>query len=85
MLSCREVTETASDFLERELRWWPRLQLRMHLMLCRYCWRYVEQLNATMRLMRRLRVERPTSEMEDLLVRRLRENRGEASLPSGSA
>lgn len=73
MLSCRDVTETASDYLERNLGWWPRLQFKMHLMACRICSRYVEQLKATIRLLRNLRVESPPGEMEAFLLKELRE------------
>lgn len=84
MLSCRDVTENASDYLERELGWWPRLQFRMHLMVCQLCRRYVEQLKATIRLVRDLRIELPSTEMEELLLQKLRERRSDPSASSGS-
>lgn len=84
MLNCRDVTENASDYLERELRWWPRLRFRMHLMGCQFCSRYVEQLKATIRLLRNLHVEPPSLEMEEFLLRRLRERRSDPSASSGS-
>lgn len=84
MLSCREVTENASDYLVQELGWWTRLQFEMHLMACRFCRRYVEQLRATIRLMRHLRVELPSAEMEELILRKLRERRGDPSVSFGS-
>lgn len=84
MLSCRDVTENASDYLERELGWWPWLQFRMHLMACRFCWRYVEQLKATIRLVQNLRVELPPTEMEAFLLEELRERRSNPSASSAS-
>lgn len=56
MLSCREVTERASRYLDRELSWRERLQMRLHLMMCRYCTRFVDQLKATMELLRKVRL-----------------------------
>ena len=46
MLSCKEVTrKIASDeFAEGE--WRERLAVRLHLLLCRHCRRYVAQLRA---------------------------------------
>ncbi|ADE16011.1 hypothetical protein Nhal_2951 [Nitrosococcus halophilus Nc 4] len=46
MLSCREVTEKASDYLENTLPWQQRLGIRLHLFLCHHCRRYLRQLRA---------------------------------------
>ena len=40
MLNCREVSERASDFLDTELPWQVRLQMRFHLLMCRFCREY---------------------------------------------
>ena len=46
MLSCKEVTrKIASDELA-EAGWRERLAVRLHLLLCRHCRRYVAQLRA---------------------------------------
>ncbi len=46
MLSCKEVTrKIASDELA-EAGWWERLAVRLHLLWCRHCRRYVAQLRA---------------------------------------
>ncbi len=46
MLTCKEVSSTiSSDGLERS-GWWQRLQVRMHLLMCRYCRRYAAQIRA---------------------------------------
>lgn len=75
MLSCRDVTETASDYLERELGWWPRLRFKMHLAMCRHCRRYVKQIKATIGLLRAIPVDASASETEQFLLGRLRQSR----------
>lgn len=46
MLSCKAVaTSISSDALERS-GWWPRLEVRLHLLMCRYCRRYAAQIRA---------------------------------------
>ena len=46
MMSCREVTGlVASDELA-EARWARRLVVRLHLLMCLHCRRYVRQLHA---------------------------------------
>lgn len=70
MFKCSEVTEMASDYVDRNLGWWTRTQLRMHVALCRHCRRYVEQIEATMALLRDLRLSDPQS-ADDIAARLL--------------
>ena len=44
MLTCKEVAALASKALDTRLAWSERLGMRMHLLLCRMCSRYIEQL-----------------------------------------
>jgi predicted anti-sigma-YlaC factor YlaD len=47
MLTCRQVADRASDYLEREASPFTRLQIRLHLLMCRACRQYVRQLALT--------------------------------------
>ena len=44
MRSCKEITRLASDALEQDLPLMTRMGMRLHLMMCTYCRRYVVQL-----------------------------------------
>lgn len=44
MLTCRELTYQADDYLAGELPWRRRLALRMHILMCVHCRRYLRQL-----------------------------------------
>ena len=44
MLNCKDVTQLASESLDRKLTWMERIGLRFHLMMCKLCTRYVRQL-----------------------------------------
>ncbi len=44
MLNCKEVTQLASESLDRKLTLKERIGLRFHLMMCKLCTRYVRQL-----------------------------------------
>jgi glutaredoxin 3 len=44
MLSCKELSEKASDYLDGELSPWGRMQIRLHMFLCEHCRRYLRQM-----------------------------------------
>ncbi len=46
MLSCKEATRLVSERLDRELPFWRRLGLRLHVVMCRGCSRYTRQITA---------------------------------------
>lgn len=54
MLNCRQATEQASALLDGELTRAARWSLRLHLMICHNCRRYLAQLRLTVRAVRRL-------------------------------
>ena len=60
MLSCREVSRHASSWLDGTLPGRVRLQVRLHLMMCRLCREYVRQMGLVVGVLRRFsRVEPP--------------------------
>ena len=44
MLSCREVTQLVAGEQLARARLGTRVSLRLHLLMCRHCRRYIEQL-----------------------------------------
>lgn len=44
MLSCRDIVNHADQLLDRDLGISTRVAVRLHLLLCRHCRRYVKQL-----------------------------------------
>ncbi len=44
MMSCKEVSQLASESLDRSLTFHERLSMRFHLFACKFCSRYVRQL-----------------------------------------
>ena len=49
MLKCREVVHNAGQLLDGDISRRQRLAIRMHLLMCRHCRRYVRQLQALLR------------------------------------
>jgi anti-sigma factor RsiW len=73
MLSCREVTERVTAYLEDELSFWQRLQFRFHVVMCRICARYLEQMRLTVAALRELTFEPVSPGFQDELLRKARE------------
>lgn len=48
MMSCRQITEAAGDFIERRLRISRRLHVMAHLAMCGGCRAYVTQIRLTL-------------------------------------
>lgn len=68
MLVCRDVTELVSDYLERALPLRRRLAVRLHLLRCEACRRYINQMRKTVRLLAHGRLVAPSRELEDRLI-----------------
>ena len=44
MLTCKETTQLISKSLDRQLTWRERFAVRVHLITCQYCKRFLKQL-----------------------------------------
>ena len=44
MLSCKQVTRLVSLSYEKRLSWPERVGVRMHLLMCRFCRRFAQQM-----------------------------------------
>lgn len=62
MLSCKEITEKANSYLDQELPFFTRMQVKLHLMMCEHCQRYVNQLRITISTLGKLRKDTPVSQ-----------------------
>lgn len=51
MLSCHEIREKSSDYLDGTASWLTRWQFKLHLAMCKACAAYVRQMKATITLL----------------------------------
>lgn len=72
MFNCRYATERASALLDGQLSTSERWALRLHLMMCHHCRRYLAQLRLTVATVRRLTAQEPVFDAE-ALARQLRD------------
>ena len=79
MLTCRDVTELATDYQEGALSLGRRLEVRLHVLMCRFCRRYLAQMRTVADALRRLPPEGPPTAVNERLAAAFRE----ASRPTG--
>ena len=72
MLSCRELAELITDYLEGALSLPDRVRFQLHLGLCRHCRAYLRQMRQTLRLVGKLPDQPMPAEVKDELLRRFR-------------
>ena len=72
MLTCQELTELVTDYLEDRLSFMDRLRFRMHVGMCGHCRAYLDQINQTVRTLGRLPAEDIPPDVRDELLQRFR-------------
>ena len=77
MMSCKQVCDSASEIVDGDLGAWQRLQIRYHLLICRYCRRYIRQFNLMVGALGRTPTSEdvPSDSEIDAIVARLNEQR----------
>ena len=73
LITCKDITETASDYIEGPNTFGQRFWFRLHLLMCRHCRRYLQQLQTAIGVARELPVDHePTDAEIDQLVEKLK-------------
>jgi anti-sigma factor RsiW len=72
-LTCKELVEVVTDYLEGSMPAQRRLLLEEHLAFCEWCQTYLEQLRATIRLTGTLSEDELGPEARDGLLRVFRD------------
>lgn len=73
MLTCKELTEIVTDYLEGKLPFGKRLAFQMHVGMCRHCRAYLRQMKLAIRTSAALPVPPPPPEVREELLRRFRD------------
>lgn len=67
MLSCKHIVDLGTDYLDQELGFWKKTEMKMHLMICRHCRRYMKQLKLTIAMLSRWQLKQPSQEQLEQL------------------
>jgi anti-sigma factor RsiW len=73
MITCRELTELVTDYLEGRLSIGQRLRFEMHIGLCSHCRAYLRQMKQTVGYLGSLREDEIPEEVSQRLLARFRE------------
>lgn len=68
MLTCKQLVEHSSDYLDARLPWRERAAVRLHLAMCVNCRRFIRQMKISQTVIRRL-PEAPVPELDALVSR----------------
>jgi anti-sigma factor RsiW len=80
-VSCQEIVELVTDYLEGKLDPQMTAEVEAHLELCDGCDTYVEQMRATIRTLGTVHVATLSESAQAELVRAFRDLRGPAAAP----
>ena len=76
MLSCRELSETATDYLEGKLTLRQRASVKFHLLMCKHCRAYIDQLAKTVSLLKTARIDPSDAELDPRVLDAFHKTRG---------
>ena len=54
MLTCKQITELVTDYLEGRMRLADRMQFQLHVGMCKHCRAYLRQMKATVAVLGQL-------------------------------
>ena len=72
-LTCKEFVEILTDYLEGALDPAERAEIERHIVICRGCANYVEQMRSTIDLLGRIAADEPANGQTDKLLAMFRE------------
>ncbi|MBI2833724.1 MAG: zf-HC2 domain-containing protein [Acidobacteria bacterium] len=72
-MTCQELTELVTDYLENRMSFMDRLRFRVHIGMCRHCRAYLDQMRKTIRTLGELSAEPIPPAIRDELLARFRD------------
>jgi len=70
MLTCQQLTELVTEYLEGRMSFWRGAQFQLHLGMCRHCRAYIHQMRTTIRTLGSLPQESVPPDLKDELLKR---------------
>ncbi|MEO6573878.1 MAG: zf-HC2 domain-containing protein [Polyangiaceae bacterium] len=76
MLTCAQITELLTDYMEGRLPFGQRLRFQMHVGMCRHCRAYLRSMRVTLKALGKLPETPPPDDVRAELLRRFAEWKG---------
>lgn len=76
MLTCLNITELVTDYLEGRLSFMDRLRFRMHIMMCKECREYLIQMKNIIKAVGKLPEEPIPEDIHDEMMKRFENWKG---------
>ena len=73
MLTCKNLTELVTDYMEGRLPFRQRARFSMHIIMCRHCRAYLRQMKMTVRTLGKLPEDPIPPQARDALLERFRD------------
>lgn len=71
MFQCKDVTEEASNYLNKDLPWGKRVGLFFHILICSCCRNYLQQLKQSISLLSKVKPAEQTDTDTSKLAEKL--------------
>ena len=71
MLSCKEITEQSSEYIDKNMSFYQRMQYKLHLAMCHNCRRFMDQFKITVNTVEKMEPEKLSDEAIEKQVRAL--------------
>jgi len=76
MISCRDIAKLSSQYLDKDLPLIKRMRIKVHLMMCIHCRRFMKQLQATINTVKCLKEPEIThSDIDNQVANLLQQHR----------
>lgn len=69
MLSCKQVATLASEYLDQQTDTGLNWKIRMHLLMCSHCRRFIRHLKITNKVTQQVLSEKPDIQVDEILKR----------------
>ena len=76
MMTCKQLTELITDYLERRMPLSHRVRFQLHVGMCKHCRAYLRQMKATIRTLGLLPAETIPPDVREQLMKRFRNWKG---------
>jgi predicted anti-sigma-YlaC factor YlaD len=77
MLTCQELTELVTDFLEGRLSLWDRIRFGLHIGMCKHCRAYLHDRRLAIEALGKMPADPIPPAVRDELLQRFRDWKGE--------